>query len=85
MRLILALSMLVAAGVAHAQPSSCALIQNSDDRWLCRARDEGKPGYCASIQDATKRRICGAQTGRPGECASITNSQQRHYCEGFSR
>ncbi|RYD60181.1 MAG: hypothetical protein EOP83_20005 [Verrucomicrobiaceae bacterium] len=84
MKSVVAFLLIVASTAAQAQ-SSCALIRDTDDRWLCRARDEGKNVYCASIQDPVKRRICGAQTGRPNECASITDLTRRHYCEGFSR
>jgi hypothetical protein len=70
---------------AWGAPSSCGLLKDDDQRWFCRAQDEGKSSYCASIRDASLRRLCGARTGNPKECASILDRQQRLYCEGISR
>jgi hypothetical protein len=73
------------ANGVYGAPSSCGLLKDDDQRWFCRAQDEGKSSYCASIRDASLRRLCGARTGNPKECASILDRQQRHYCEGTSR
>lgn len=85
---LLALALLITLSMPALAQNSCASLpaetrEERDRKWYCTAR-AGNPGACASIFDATLRRLCKAETGRPNECASILDVEKRRYCEGVT-
>lgn len=72
-----------------ASADSCAKLLGKGDVYReCRARESGKPGDCASIQDSVARNTCLARNrSNPSQCASIPNNRlaEKVECEQRAR
>jgi hypothetical protein len=58
LRLTLAVVLVTATGLAHADMSQCNMKKLPDDRWECMAHYSGSATFCDRIQNWERRNHC---------------------------
>lgn len=72
---------LIFSGVA-----SCLMIDDSDLKDYCKARQSGTQSNCSVIKDEGLRTTCRVELGADVSlCNSIADSEQRAICQSYAK
>ena len=78
---LLALSIFIFCGKAHAQSDDCNAIKDPDKQNYCKATTSGKPAFCAKISNNDTRNLCLAKTHNQARyCQSISTAKTKERC-----